>query len=111
MTKKEAGTEVTGEVMCVGKTRGRKAGGKRKAATQRGVGCKRRRRSHRARVDTSADFVLYPLLMRACNCVSLSGIFAVCGEKSEVIEYLQKNADGRFISESRSGLCGNMSDL
>lgn len=34
-----------------------------------------------------------------------------CGVKSEVIDGLQKNADGRFISASRGSLCGNMSDL
>lgn len=56
-------------------------------------------------------FVLYPLLMWVCEYVCLWSGASVSAEKSEVIDGLQKNADGWFISASHGNLRGNMSDL
>lgn len=47
MTKKKAGTEATGEVICGSEREERGAGGTRKADRQRGAGYKRGRCSRR----------------------------------------------------------------
>ncbi len=47
VTKKKAGTELTGKVICGGERGARGAGGKRKTDRRRGAGCKRGRRLHR----------------------------------------------------------------
>lgn len=77
--------------------------------------------SRRLWVDSSAELIPCEIRCRIlfqcvcesmCVCVwGVGGGVGVCSEKSEVIDGLQKNADGWFISASCGSLRGNMSDL